>query len=212
MKQNRIALISSIIASVVVLVGYTCFGYINCIQCDWLRDIFLALFGSSALIILTSIIGYKVEEFNCKRKMIEAMCDFSFSYEIIRESDNGTLNKKAIGEIVGYAQSKTDKLRIALVEYYQGIFKKNLELKKLINDRLYNYDYEVVKLSTYLSSEEAKIEVAHKKLFTLLKEANDITDELSKWMENEKFILGDNFEFGDDFIAEYENVADDAQN
>ena len=70
----------------------------------------------------------------------------------------------------------------------------------------------MVKLSTYLSSEEAKIEVAHKKLFTLLKEANDITDELSKWMENEKFILGDNFEFGDDFIAEYENVADDAQN
>ena len=136
MKQNRIALISSIIASVVVLVGYTCFGYINCIQCDWLRDIFLALFGSSALVILTSIIGYNVEKMSCRKRIIEATCDFSFAYDIVTESENGTINKKAISKIVVYAKNKTKQLRRTIFEYYKGSFKKNKELKTFINVKL----------------------------------------------------------------------------
>ena len=206
MKQNRIALISSIIASVVVLVGYTCFGYINCIQCDWLRDIFLALFGSSALVILTSIIGYNVEKMICRKRIIEATCDFSFAYDIVTESENGTINKKAISKIVVYAKNKTKQLRRTIFEYYKGSFKKNKELKTFINVKLYNYGYEVEKLSVYLSYEEAKIEIAKDKMFILLKEANDIVDNLFKWMETEKFPLGENFEIGENFICEYENI------
>lgn len=206
MKQNRIALISSIITSVVVLVGYTCFGYINCIQSEWLSDIFLALFGSSALIILTSIIGYNVEKMSCRKRIIEATCDFSFAYDIVTESENGTINKKAISKIVVYAKNKTKQLRRTIFEYYKGSFKKNKELKTFINVKLYNYGYEVEKLSVYLSYDEAKIEIAKDKMFILLKEANDIVDNLFKWMETEKFPLGENFEIGENFICEYENI------
>lgn len=206
MKQNRIALISSIITSVVVLVGYTCFVYINCIQSEWLSDIFLALFGSSALIILTSIIGYNVEKMSCRKRIIEATCDFSFAYDIVTESENGTINKKAISKIVVYAKNKTKQLRRTIFEYYKGSFKKNKELKTFINVKLYNYGYEVEKLSVYLSYEEAKIEIAKDKMFILLKEANDIVDNLFKWMETEKFPLGENFEIGENFICEYENI------
>ena len=60
MKEHRkMALISSII--VIIVFGIYASGLISCIN-GWTKDVLVGVFSSAIVLLVTSIVGYKIEE------------------------------------------------------------------------------------------------------------------------------------------------------
>lgn len=206
MKYNKLALFYSSIFSFISLVSYTCFEYVCCIYNPWISNISLALFGSSALIIATSIIGYLVEKNNSRNDIIHCNCELDFGIDILSELDrNNELSRKAISKIVKVARNKATALINALKTYYNGCILKDSSLKTLINDDLYTYYLDLLRLISYTSYPSAKNDVISFHFEELLERSVLISDKIVLWMKSKKFTLGENFDFGDDFIQKYEN-------
>ena len=206
MKYNKLALFYSSVFSFISLVCYTCFEYVCCIYNPWISNISLALFGSSALIVATSIIGYLVEKSNSRNEIIHCTCELGFGIDILSElGGNNELSRKATSKIVEVACNKATDLRNALKTYYDGCILKDSSLKTLINDDLYKYYFDLSKLISYTSYPNAKNDVISFHFEELLKRSGLISDKIVLWMKSKKFTLGEDFDFGDDFIQKYEN-------
>jgi len=213
MKYNKLAILFSSIFSCISLASYTCFKYICCVYNPWVADVSLAVFGSSALIIATSIIGYLIEKSHQREEILHCNCDLSFAFEILSSmSDQNKLSRGDISRIVDTALNKASALRSALVTYYDGCIIKDSSLKIIINEDLFSYARDLSKLISYTSHPEARGDIIDFYFKQLLNQSISIADKIFSWMKSKKFKIGEDFDFGDDFIKNYENECDNKNN
>ena len=72
MKIHKSTLLWTGVTAVAALILYSIFGYMECLKNQWIEDISLAIFGSALLMVVTSIIGYRIEKKELRWKIVQA--------------------------------------------------------------------------------------------------------------------------------------------
>ena len=203
MKYNKRICFLSIFATIISLVLY--FSFRTC--CDIVKDLSLSLFSASCLLTFTSYVGYCVEKSALKRKILSTEYEV-FYISLVKESSSNEFDLYSIKRATQNAYQNLHILHEYLLDFYNGCFKKDETLKTLINDKVRHYAEELTRLEVYTASKNPKSEVLKKKIELLNTTSEDVINSLLDWIEDTKFETGDEFQFSENFIADYED--DDA--
>ena len=91
-----------------------------------------------------------------------------------------------------------------LVDYYTGCFRKDAQLQSIINDTIRNYAEKLAQLEVYLSSKQPKDYIIDNKVKALADMSDGVIDTLIAWIKKSNFETGEDFNFSETFISEYE--------
>ncbi len=212
MKQHKIAFFISILTTVISLVAFLCSAIFCFNGNDILHDISAALFSSSVFVIALSIIGYFIEKDKLKEKIISD--DFSSALDSILSvlDDNNSTNRRGVHTIVIDVIKRTIRMKYLLGEYYNGLFIKDNELQHFINERLHGFVKTLSDFEIYNACPSRKGDVVSIHLDNIISKYESLINYFDNWMEKANFKLGKNFEFGDNFISEYEQQAEQLKN
>ncbi|MBQ3115988.1 MAG: hypothetical protein IJC07_03060 [Clostridia bacterium] len=208
MKVNKLIFITSIIVSLFSIGCYLFFVFYFENPIVMGKEIAMAIFGSSFFVIMTAIIGYFTEKNKLKENIL-SNSDFYIGLYLLEEIDcNNAINRQSFAKMISASRNKILLLKKFLVEYYHGCFFKctqnNKILLKIINISSQEYYKNLVKFEMYLGSPKPNFEILKQKFFNLIEQGKKLDEELGSWMRKIKVNLGDEFDFGEDFITNYE--------
>lgn len=126
--------------------------------------------------------------------------------------ENNRVNRQGINTIVIDLITRTISAKYILSEYYYGLFINDKQLKELINTKMFSFVRNLSELEVYNAYPSRNSEVIGIHLSALIEEYQKISDDFDSWMETKKFKMGKAFDFGDDFILEYEEKAQHINN
>ncbi len=204
MKQNKWGFFFSIICTVLSLTGYLCSKFICFNANSVLADICVAIFSSSVFVVILSSIGYLVEK-NRQRNLILDSCFVNWlDVDVTFENGNLKLGIKELKSILNTLLSNLILLKNNLQEYYKGLILKDKILKDLINKKLYELYKTAYKFLTYLAYPACKNDMVKIRFEKLMEHHEEISATIIEWMKRKNFELGKEFDFGENFVAEYE--------
>lgn len=200
MKYNRIIACVSfaiLIASLAV--------YIPCeiISCNVGVDISIGFFASTLMSLFFAIIGYFTEKQHVENEVLKQSSDFTHAKE-----NFALLVKKQI-DIVDLIEEcklmryKTFKLYNTLLIYYKGKCVKDKVLKSVLTT-FYSYSKALVSLEFYLSHESIKLDVVARKTVELIEQGERVLVCYVEWLKGSGIKLGKEYDFGENFINNYE--------
>lgn len=205
MKVNKWIFISSLIITVLSLGLYLIFHFCCTPACDIGKDISMAVFGSSFFVVMSALIGYFSEKSRLKSNII-ANNNFSLgAYFLTGIKGNNSIDRQGFAFMITSSRNSLMTLRGYLADYYKGCFFKNKELKEFLNEKALAYYKNLSKFEQYLAAPTPKNDVIERKFWALVEESGNLSDELFDWMKKAKFVLGEGFDFGKNFIVDYES-------
>lgn len=200
MKQQKYTICVSLSFIVVSLAVY----FIGAFRCFYgneiVKDIFIAIFSSAFFVFFLSIIGYKIEKQHVKTQIINS----EFLYGLEELADNVLYNSAThnclifqnnLKIVLTSLLNKLSAMRSSLVEYYEGLFKKDKELKSLINNDILNFAKLLYDLKSYNLEQQFKANILQFRINEMIKQHENLADKITNWMERNKFILGTPFVF-----------------
>ena len=200
MKTHKITLLWSGIIGVVAIIAYSVFWYVDCWKNEWIKDISLAAFGSALLLVVTSIIGYRVGKEELRTKIVQESDSFSFADVLLEEGNQ--LSPKACARIMNIALNRLKNFYNIAIEYYQGCIFKDKNLQKLINDDIIPYAEQIANFKVKIAKPDQRIQAEFDKLWEA---ERDLRDKIDKWMQDKDFILGKEFNIDEDVKEQEKN-------
>lgn len=207
MKQHKLALIISIITTALSLVGFLCSSLICFNENNILKDLCAAILSSSIFVIALSIIGYCVEKKHLQEKILTNNFFNGIDALLSVIGENYTITRQGVNIFIIDLMARTMGIRELLAEYYSGLFIKDNQLQDLINVTLRDFGKALSKLEQYNAYPSYKVEVVYFYISELITNHEKVTNLLDDWMKKKKFKMGKEFDFGENFIADYEDKA-----
>jgi hypothetical protein len=134
MKYNKILSISSSAVAILSLVTYSLFGYVECIQNIYIKDISLAVFGSALLLLVSSIVGYCIEKKHLQEEILSLTYEWNTATDIYYEIKDNGISLNSLVKLIDGSYHKLLLLQGKMRDYSRGLFIKNEELKNIIYD------------------------------------------------------------------------------
>lgn len=206
MKQNKWGLLFSAIFSAISLTGYLCSKLICFNGNSILADISVAIFSSSVFVVILSTIGYLVEKKRQRNLILDTCFVDWINSGLMVIDENNTINKNGILIILADLEKGLAILKNNLSDYYSGLIIKDKDLKQLYNSNLFNFYKDINEFITYLNSCECKNEIVNIRFEKIISDQESLSDAIIVWMKNRKFELGKEFDFGENFVADYEKA------
>ena len=200
MKYNRILACVSFVILIASLAVY-----IPCEikSCNVGIDISIGFFASTLMSFFFAIIGYFTEKQHVENEILKQSSDF------IQAKENFALLVKKQIDIVDlieeckFMRHETFKFYNTLLVYYKGKCAKDKDLKKALTT-VYEFSKSLVSLEFYLSHESIKLDVVVRKTAELISQNANVLDFYVKWLKRSGIKLGKEYDFGEDFINNYE--------
>ena len=205
MKNHKKLLIySSILTSIAIL----CYFVFSCekIQCKYITDLSLALFGSGVFLILTSCVGYKVEKQQSIYNITRIFCDLGITDRFTLSEDGEyqyTCTRELLRNILQVELDKTSAFIIELEYYTQGCFITPKDLEATINNDVKQFLSNMFYLSEYVAHKDCKENVLRKRTELLIEEEHNVKSKLHDLLgfrNDEMFSLKGNW------ISEFEDI------
>lgn len=206
MKQNKWGLLFSIIFTALSLTGYLCSKLICFDGNSVLADICAALFSSSVFVVILSAIGYLVEKKRQRILILDSCLVNWLDIDVTFENGNLKLGIKELKSILNTLLNSLVLLKNNLQEYYKGLVFKDKLLKTLINEKLYELYKSAYEFLVYIAYPDCKNDIVKIRFEKLMADHKELSDDIIEWMKRKSFELGKEFDFGENFVADYEKA------
>lgn len=205
MKQNKWGLLFSAICTVISLIGYLCSTLTCFIGNSIIADISVAIFSSSVFVVILSTIGYLVERKRQRSLIIQTSFVNWLDLDPTFEEGKLCLHEKELKSLLNNLLNKIIALKNSLQDYYKGLILKDKLLKTLINENLYDFYKSINEFIVYIAYPNCNNDVVNIKFNEIRTNQEDLLENLIEWMKKRGFELGKEFDFGENFITNYEN-------
>ena len=192
MKYNKILSISSSAVAILSLVTYSLFGYVECIQNIYIKDISLAVLGSALLLLVSSIVGYFIEKKHLQEEILSLTYEWNIATDIYYEIKDNGISLNSIVKLIDNSYRKLLLLHSKMRMYSRGLFKKDKELKNIICDLRPFAEY-LTNFTVLLRHPNYNPQNISTEINTLLEKENALNERLSNWMKTSKFEMGEDF-------------------
>lgn len=203
MRYNKILSISASIVAVISLATYSIFGYVECIQNIYIKDISLAVFGSALLLLVSSIVGYFIEKKRLQDEILGLTYEWNTATDIYYEIKDNGISLNSIVKLLDNSYHKLLILHGKMREYSRGLFKKDKELNSIILDMRPYAEY-LTTFAVRLRHPNYNTQNISTEINTLLEKENALNERFSNWMKTSKFKMGEIFNI--EVPEENENV------
>ena len=150
MKQQKWSFLASIFTLLVSLGIYLAVTFYCFDGNEIVKDISMAIFSSAFFVVILSFIGYIVEKRRLLDKIYERNTHYGLETYFGLAENYNQITIQALSILLLTLKNNLEYMDHLLVEYYEGIFFKDKQMKAAIADKFVNL-YEYVK-NLYLES------------------------------------------------------------
>lgn len=191
MKIHKSTLLWTGVTAVAALILYSIFGYMECLKNQWIADISLAIFGSALLLVVTSIIGYRIEKKELRWKIVQESDSFRMIDGILEEGNQ--LSTQALARITNMSLNRLKNFYNIVSEYYQGCIVKDKDLKILINNEIIPYAERIANFQVKIAKPDQAKDVIQQAFNELWNTDSELRNKVDKWMHDKQFAMGKEF-------------------
>lgn len=206
MKQNKCGLLFSILFTAISIIVYLC-SQLNCFNGNFiLADICAAVFSSSVFVVILSTIGYMVEKKRQRNLILDSCFVNWLDIDVVIENGILKLGVQELKSLFNTLLNSIIVLKKNLQDYYKGLIFRDNILKTLINEKLYGLYKSVNEFLVYIVYPNCKNNIVNIQFKKLMSEHREMLDAIIDWMKNKRFELGKEFDFGENFVENYEKA------